>query len=158
MQAFGELNLPDAELLLVGHIEDLYREHILKAVTGNKLIRAIGSIPHGELQQYYSSASVFVLPSLTDLFGMVSLEAMACGVPVIVTENTGSNDAVCDGENGFIIPIRDSEAIKQKLLWLYYHPEERSEMGKSAYMRSCDYTWDAYGQRIIAVYNKITSM
>lgn len=155
MQAFGELNLPDAELLLVGHIEDSYREHVLKVMTGIKNIRAIGSISHGELQQYYASASVFVLPSLTDSFGMVSLEAMACGVPVIVTENTGSNDAVCDGENGFIIPIRDSEAIKKKLLWLYHHPDIRLEMGKSAYRRSCDYTWDAYGQRLIAVYNKI---
>jgi glycosyltransferase involved in cell wall biosynthesis len=157
IQAFGELNLPDAELLLIGHIEDSLREQIEKAVNMNKNIRAIGSVPQGELQQYYSSASVFVLPSLTDSFGMVTLEAMACGIPVIVSENTGSGDAVCEGVNGFVIPIRNAQRLAEKLAWIYDHPDERRIMGVSARERALEYTWEHYENQVIRFYNELYS-
>ena len=64
-------------------------------------------MPQEELAALYNTASVFVLPSLQDGFGMVVYEAAACGLPVIVTENVGA--AIRDGQDGFVVPIRDPE-------------------------------------------------
>jgi glycosyltransferase involved in cell wall biosynthesis len=81
---------------------------------------------------------------------MVVPQAMGCGLPVIVTENVGAADIVKDGENGFIIPIRDVDALKEKLIFLYENQTDCQEMGKLAHesVRSgC--TWDDYGDRLI---------
>ena len=67
---------------------------------------------------------------------MVIVQAMACGLPVIATVNTGGPDIIRDGKDGFIIPIRDIEALKSKLLYLYQNEEIRKAMGQSAKERA----------------------
>ncbi len=81
------------------------------------------SVPHASLNQYYSTDNVFVFPSLVEGFGLVLLEAMACSIPVITTPNTAGPDIITDGLERFIIPIRDIEALKEKLEWCYRHPQ-----------------------------------
>jgi glycosyltransferase involved in cell wall biosynthesis len=108
-----------------------------------------------ELFRYYSNASVFVLPSLADSFSLVVLEAMACGLPVIVSAHTGSKEVLTEGLDGFIVPIRDVEALKEKILYFYRHPDAREEMGEAALCRVQELTWDLYGERAVEIYRSI---
>ncbi|MCY7333495.1 MAG: glycosyltransferase family 4 protein [Pseudanabaena sp. CAN_BIN31] len=147
LQAWQELRLPDSELLLVGVSQlpvtwlDKYSDRV----------RMTGSVPHSTLNEYYSSANVFVFPSLVEGFGLVLLEAMACGIPIITTPNTAGLDIITDGVEGFIIPIRDVEAIKTKLEWCYSHPHELAEMGMAARRRAEQLTWESYRKKLAMV-------
>jgi glycosyltransferase involved in cell wall biosynthesis len=100
----------------------------------------------------YADASVFVLPSIEDGYPLVVLEAMASGRPVIVSENTGSKDAVREGVDGFVVPIRSPEAIAEKLAWLRDHPAERAEMGRAARRRAEEFPWERFGAELVAAY------
>jgi len=87
---------------------------------------------------------------------MVQLQAMACGLPVICTTNTGGEDIIRNGKEGFIVPIRDVEALKEKILYLYSNPEKCKKMGYNAKKRVKEnFTWDHYGDRIIKKYKEI---
>gem|GEM_PF-335798 len=89
-------------------------------------------LPLPALVQDIQQADVFVLPSLTEGFAQVILEAMACGVPVITTANTCAPDVMTEGEHGFILPIRDSHAIEEKIIWGLEHRKVLAEMGRCA--------------------------
>jgi glycosyltransferase involved in cell wall biosynthesis len=83
---------------------------------------------------------------------------MACGLPVICTTNTGGADLVREGRDGFILPIRDVEAIKEKILYFYENPEAARSMGESARRRvAAGFSWSDYGRRMIAAYQSILS-
>ncbi|MEM9543426.1 MAG: glycosyltransferase family 4 protein [Cyanobacteria bacterium P01_E01_bin.42] len=144
LQAWQKLNLADAELLLVGmnEIGDRYLEKY------QDCFRYIPSVPHATLNQYYSSANVFIFPSLVEGLALVLLEAMACGIPIITTENSGGSDIITDRVEGFIIPIRDIEAIQEKLVWCYSHPQELADMGKAARKKAEELTWKLYRDRL----------
>ncbi|MBW4686012.1 MAG: glycosyltransferase family 4 protein [Komarekiella atlantica HA4396-MV6] len=144
MQAWQELKLSDAELVLVG--TNLFPSGWLEQY--KDIYRHVPSVPHLLLNQYYSSASVLVFPSLVEGFGLVILEAMACGIPVITTPNTGGLDVLTDGVEGFIVPIRDVETLKEKLEWCYSHPQELAEMGRAARRKAEQYNWSLYRQTL----------
>ena len=155
IQAFNQLDIGNAELLLVGSLDDTMRSFMEVALKENPRIKHFHHLPKLELSQLYNSGSVFVLPSLADSWGLVVLEAMACGLPVIVTENVGSGEAVEEGINGYIIPIRNVEALKEKLLYLFETPDVRARMSQAALRTIDNYTWERYGQGIIKVYKEI---
>ena len=71
---------------------------------------------------------------------------MASGLPVVTTPNAGS--VVRDGKDGFIVPVRDVDALRARIEQLYRDPELRTEMGRSAAAHAADYTWDVYSRRI----------
>jgi starch synthase len=80
---------------------------------------------------------------------------MACGVPVIATENTGAADLFTDGVQGFIVPIRDAGAIREKILTLYENPATRERMGEAALARVRKIGgWDDYGGRAADYYRQ----
>jgi glycosyltransferase involved in cell wall biosynthesis len=118
-------------------------------------VRFVGHVPKADLPELYRRASVFVLPSLADSYGLVTLEAMACGLPVIVTENCGSKEAVREGVDGFVVPIRDPQALATALRRLYDDPDRRHAMGRVAATRAREFTWERYGDRLLAVYDRI---
>jgi alpha-maltose-1-phosphate synthase len=144
LAAWRNLNLKDSELLLVG--QNCYPPGWLEQYSD--ICKYVPSVPHLFLNQYYSSASIFVFPSLIEGFGLVLLEAMACGVPIITTSNTAGPDIITDGVEGFIIPIRDVAAIEEKLEWCYSHPEELAEMGIAARHKAEELNWGLYRQRL----------
>jgi glycosyltransferase involved in cell wall biosynthesis len=144
LQAWKELQLPEAELLLVG-VNDFPEGWLYQY---EEVVRYIPSVPHASLNKYYNAANVLVFPSLIEGFGMVLLEAMACGIPVIATSNVGGTDVITDGVEGFIIPVRDVEALKEKLEWCYRHPQELARMGQAARQKAEQLTWDLYRQRL----------
>ncbi len=153
LQAFSELNLPGAELALIGSVDKDMKTFIDKY--RHKNIKYYGPKPQSSLYRYYSQGSVFVHPSVEEGLSMVQLEAMACGLPLICTTNTGGEDVIREGKEGFVIPIRDVAALKEKIKYMYDNPEKCSEMGVNARKRVKDFTWDRYGDRIIANYRKI---
>jgi alpha-maltose-1-phosphate synthase len=144
IKAWQELQLPEAELMLVG-LNEFPTSWMTKLPES---VRYISSVPHATLNQYYSNANVFVFPSLVEGFGLVLLEAMACGIPVITTPNTAGPDIITDGVEGFIVPIRDVEALKEKLEWCDRHPVELAQMGQAARFKAEQLTWEAYRQRL----------
>ena len=144
LQAWQKMNVINAELLLVG-MNEIGNRYLGKY---QDCFRYIPSVPHASLNQYYSSASVFVFPSLVEGLALVLLEAMACGIPIITTKNAGGSDIITDGVEGFIIPIRDIEAIQDKLAWCYSHPQELAEMGKAARRKAEELTWKLYRDRL----------
>jgi len=144
LQAWASLQLPLAELWLVGINEfpagwlDRYSDRF----------RYVPSVPHAELNEYYSAADVLVFPSLVEGFGLVLLEAMACGIPVITTPNTAGPDIITDGVEGFIIPIRDVEALAEKIEWCSEHMLELAEMGRAARRKAEQLTWAMYRNKL----------
>ena len=153
MQAFAELRLPNSELMLIGTMNDEMRPFFKKYDGGYKYI---GHVPQAELYKYYSQGSVFAMMSIEEGLALVQPQAMACGLPVIATTNTGAEDIVREGKDGFIIPIRDIAALKEKLVYLYEHPDVREAMSRSAKERvSSGFTWDDYGNKMVAEYEKI---
>jgi glycosyltransferase involved in cell wall biosynthesis len=145
VDAFQKAGLPNSELVLVGQpcgSGGAWRR--LPAV------RHIPHVPRWELPDLYGKSDVFVLPSLIEGFPQTALEAMACGLPVIVSENTFGEDVICDGRDGFVIPIRQVDAIVDRLRFLHQNPAKGHEIGLNARRRAEDFSWEHYGQRIIS--------
>jgi glycosyltransferase involved in cell wall biosynthesis len=99
------------------------------------------------MNRLYAWADVLLLPSICEGSATVTYEALATGLPVICTHNTGS--IVRDGIDGFIIPIRDPDAIVERLQRLLGDPKLREELAANAHRRSLDYDVAAYGQRLL---------
>jgi starch synthase len=142
LEAFRQLGLNDAELVLVGGMA--VGADALAPYRG--IFRHVPHMPHSEIPALFQSADIFVFPSLFEGMGLVVLEAMACGLPVITSANAAS--VVRDGVDGFIVPIRDIAALKQKILLLYQNREVREQMGYQARARAESYTWAAYHERL----------
>lgn len=150
LEAWKRLGMRDAELVLAGRVEEEMRG-VLARYDGLFTLR--GHVPHEELYREYSNASVFVLPSLQEGSALVTYEAMACGVPLLVSENTGS--VVRDGLDGWVIPIRDVESLTAKLSWFRDHPAEASAMGASAAAHVQQFTWARYTAQVVRVYEEL---
>lgn len=105
-----------------------------------------GHVPSKDMTGVYQWADVLVFPTLSDSFGMVQLEAMGHGVPVIATPNSG--DVVRDGVDGFIVPIRDADAIAARLEQLLLDTHLRQSLSASAIERTRDFGLPAYTQSL----------
>lgn len=111
------------------------------------------NISFEELVSSYQKADVFVLPSLCEGFAQVILEAMSTGLPVISTKHTSAPDLINDEVDGFIIPIRSSEAIIEKLIYLIENPLKRLKMGELAFQKSKLFTWERFKNQLIKSLN-----
>jgi glycosyltransferase involved in cell wall biosynthesis len=124
--------------------------------TNEALFRRIGGLPDGveavgprtgaELVREYAEADVFVLPSVEDGFGLVTLEAMNAGLPVIVSDHAGSAEVVRDGVNGFVVPARDVDVLAERLELLLSDGRLRRKMGAEARATAETRTWETYGR------------
>ena len=109
-------------------------------------------VPLQELVRDLQRSDVFVLPSLTEGFAQVILEAMACGVPVITTANTCAPDVMVEGVHGFVVPIRDSAAIEEKLVWGLENRDALAEMGVQAAKQAGLFTLERFRSGIREAY------
>lgn len=112
----------------------------------------LGVRDQDKLSYYYSAAEVAVMPSHYESFGMVALEAMACGTPVIASEVGGLAYLVRDGETGFTIPAEEPEMLCEKLSWLLNDRELHDSMSKRAVEYAQDYAWEKIAKQIVDVY------
>jgi glycosyltransferase involved in cell wall biosynthesis len=148
LEAWSDLDLKDAELLLVGTVLADMRSILPKLLGRSKTVRIAGFV--GDPVGLYQDASVFIFPSLSEGSAKVTYEAMACGLPVIVTPNAGS--VARDGEHGIVVPVRDREALKQAILTLYENEELREELGRNARRHIEQYTWEHHRKTLIGIY------
>jgi glycosyltransferase involved in cell wall biosynthesis len=150
LQAVEPLRLPDFELWLLGGVDPELKP-ILERYRDS--FRFLGFIPRTELFSYYSQGSVFVIASVQEGLALVQAQAMACGLPVIATPNTGAASLFTDGREGFIVPIRDPAAIREKILYLYEHPDVRDAMSQAARERVQRLGgWNEYGNHTLSIY------
>ena len=90
---------------------------------------------------------------------MVQPQAMACGTPVIATYNAGAEDLFTDGVEGFIVPPRNPEAIRERIQFLLDNPQELARMRQAALARvSALGGWDAFGERTLAAYRQLAAL
>jgi glycosyltransferase involved in cell wall biosynthesis len=117
-----------------------------------------GSVPQSRLPGYYAQADVFVIASIEEGLAMVIPQALACGLPVICTENSGGDDLVRDGVNGFVVPIRDPGALAERLAALRDDPDRLAEMKRAAAGSVANgHSWRDYGLAIAACYRALTA-
>ena len=143
LRAYKQFQKPTTQLTLVGEIlGDGTAIHPYRS-----LFTHIPHVPRPELAKIYANADIFVFPTLIEGLGLVVLEAMASGLPVITTTN-GPDDIVRDGVDGFVIGSRDQKAILQYMLRLYDDQDLRLEMGRNARERASQFSWNRYRHNI----------
>jgi len=141
----------EIELSLVGR--RVSAEVPVPAVLGK--YRWIPSLPHPELLEEMSRHDVLVLPSLHEGFGLVMTEAMSRGLVVMTTSHTAGPDLISDGTDGFIIPIRSSEAIEEKLSLLSREKERRRAMQEAARHKALTIQWEDYRRRLVELAREV---
>ncbi|MCB9262682.1 MAG: glycosyltransferase family 4 protein [Flavobacteriales bacterium] len=147
-EALNKLNIPatDYEVWFVGSISDEVLNEKLKSFDKTNW-KFWGHVNHYEVAELIAKTHVAVHPSLEEGLSTVIPQIMACEVPVISTTNTGGEDLITDKENGFIVPIRDSQAIANCIEYLYHHPVIYKKMVSDLKKTIPNLTWNSYGER-----------
>jgi len=142
----AEHETPDAEMI---RLRTLREELGLRDE-----VTFLGARDQDTLQYYYSAAEALIMPSDYESFGMVALEAMACGTPVIASEVGGLAFLVQDGVTGFHVPNREPEALADRIRTILTEPERRAAMGKAAQKVAQEYGWPLIADRLLDVFEK----
>ncbi|HKP12555.1 MAG TPA: glycosyltransferase family 4 protein, partial [Blastocatellia bacterium] len=129
LEALAREPVPGIELVLAGYP---YGTDAVAPYEGRIRVRRLGHMARAELARVMSRCHVHVFPTLLEGFGRNLIEAMAAGLPVITTAHCAGPDLIEDGVNGFIVPIRDVDAICERLAWIYDHPQEALAVGARA--------------------------
>jgi glycosyltransferase involved in cell wall biosynthesis len=121
-----------------GHLSDNFQE-LIKRLKIENHVKLFGKLSDEELQMAYNASDIFVLPSLAELEGMVVLEAMACGKPIIIANSENSASTYFVEGNGFLFKPKDSKDLAKKLLIILKDEELRDKMSKQSYKNSREY-------------------
>jgi D-inositol-3-phosphate glycosyltransferase len=119
------------------------------------LVTFLGAQAQDTLPCYYSAADVLVVPSHYESFGMVALEAMACGTPVIASKVGGLSFTVQDGITGFHVPERDPEALAGKISLLLKDHDLRCRLSAQAVQWVRRYSWSRVADQIVSLYHRL---
>lgn len=122
------------------------------------MVALLGKRSQDSLPYYYSAATVVVVPSHYESFGMVALEAMACGTPVVASDVGGLAYLVKDGSTGFTVPVGDPYALADRLTQLLIDQDMRTRMGQHAAVYAREYAWDIIVDRIREQYSAILKL
>jgi glycosyltransferase involved in cell wall biosynthesis len=120
--------------------------------------RWIESLPREQILEQMRAHDVLVFPSLFEGFGLVVTEALSQGLPVITTPHTCGPDVLTDGEDGFMVPIRDPQAIAEKLELLHRDRERLAAMSEAASEKAKMLTWESYRHGIVTVVREALSL
>ena len=148
LQAFKELENEGENISLTmagrGIMDyDLVKSYELKCLETHV------NLPLEKLVELMQESDVFVFPSICEGFGLVLIQAMATGMPLITTYNTSGPDFIEEGKDGFLIEAQDVEAIKNKVRYFLQNPDEVKRMGQNAILKSKDFTWERFSAEII---------
>ncbi len=119
------------------------------------LVLFLGKRDQDSLQYYYSAAEMVVMPSHYESFGMVALEAMACGTPVIATQVGGLQHLVQDQKTGFTIPNGDPDALEEKITVLICKDDLKNKMSKNSVAYAQTYAWDVIVKKLTKLFKKM---
>jgi D-inositol-3-phosphate glycosyltransferase len=147
----GDPNLPPEQMSAeMSRLQSLCRELHM-----DRMVVFLGKRGQDSLPYYYSAADVLVMPSHYESFGMVALEAMACGTPVVASQVGGLAFLVQDGINGFHVPDQDEDALCDRLTRLLGDPSLRAQMGQAAADYACGYSWGQIAGQVNKIYEQI---
>lgn len=157
IKAFSKVvkKIPEAKLIIVGegYMKPLLQIQVKKLRLNGK-VKLLGKVADSELPKIYQEATLVVIPSLyRESFGMVALEAMASGKPVIATKVGGLPEIIRDGRNGFLIPPGDHKELAEKIILLLSNKEMSLKMGITGRKIAVEkYSWNKITSKIINVY------
>ena len=164
IRALHALRRPDALLLIVGGASgsdgdgEVARAHQLVDELGlHDQVMFIEPQPHHILSTYYRAADVVVVPSRSESFGLVALEAAACGIPVVASAVGGLLSLVDHGETGFLVPQRDPALFAAAIARIIDDPELAVSMSAAAFERAGRYTWSFAAARLRRLYSDLTA-
>jgi len=119
-------------------------------------VEFLGRLPQEKVMDYMAATSVFSLPSWREGFGVVYLEAMAHGKPVIGCAGEGIEDIIENGTTGLLVRTKDLDSLFEALDFLFTHPEEGEAMGKRARKHVLEnYTWQKNAEKTLEIYNEL---
>jgi D-inositol-3-phosphate glycosyltransferase len=159
VQALAQLGRPDALLVAVGgasgsdgsgEVERI--ANLIDELGVSEQVLFVPPQQHHILSTYYRAADVVLVPSRSESFGLVALEAGACGVPVVANAVGGLLTLVDHGDTGFLVPDRDPDLFARHTCWLLDHPDQARHMGERAALRARRYTWSLAAARLRRVY------
>jgi phosphatidyl-myo-inositol dimannoside synthase len=154
--------VPDAQAVFLGDDSDAgYVNGIREQLTADGLtdvVRIAGRVSDDIKTGWLQSAEVFALPALNvdgrfEGFGLVYLEASAAGLPVVGTTGCGAEDAIVDGETGYLIPQNDVNATANAVIRLLKDGSLRQQMGAAGWTYAEEHTWKHQTEKVIKVYN-----
>ncbi len=154
LQTWSRLAASGAELWLIGPASDTART-LIPRLNG---LRQFGSVSQPEVSRLLSECDIFVFPSFFEGFGLVLLEAMACGLPVITTTATAGPDIVKEGEDGWVIHPGDLDGLVNAMQRCLDHRDRVSKMGLSARKTAERFTWGAYGDRWVETLRNVAGI
>jgi D-inositol-3-phosphate glycosyltransferase len=138
---------PDAEMARL--------KEMRVALGVENMVTFLGAKDQDILPNYYAAAEMVVMPSHYESFGMVALEAMAMGTPVIASEVGGLAFLVKDGENGFLVPSRDPEALAERIFTLLNDTNCQQQLGHNAFNHAQKYAWSEIVNQMTKVYSAL---
>ena len=154
IRAIGELQARvPVDLLIIGGDEraapEIERLRGIAAVVGaSSAVRFLGPKPHDTLADWYAAAHVVAVPSFYESFGLVAVEAMACGTPVVASRVGGLASTVVDGRTGYLVPWRCPEPFAERIELLLRNEPLRLALGAAGAERMRAYGWDAVAERV----------
>jgi len=151
--------VPKARLILVGDgpLRSLLKRQARELDLEEK-VTFVGRRPHDEIPLWLNSSDVVVLPSLSEGFGGVVLEAMGCGKPVVATDVAGASEIVQHRKTGYLVKPKDVDGLAQYLTILLKDESGLiGDMGERAYVVSGNYTWKQNAAQVIEVYRRLLS-
>jgi glycosyltransferase involved in cell wall biosynthesis len=145
LQAFARLKHPNKHLTIAGAIQDHIRTLLSTLPTDNVVFT--GPLPPSQLAKKMSASHLLVLPSIEEGLALVQGQAMACGCPVLATTATGAEDLFTNGQQGFIVPDRDVDALTQRMQQIADDPALQRRLSEAAMLRVKTLGgWDQYGE------------
>jgi glycosyltransferase involved in cell wall biosynthesis len=153
VKSWKEAKMENCELWIVGPVVDSVRSKLETCSN----IKVLGKVINVQLAEVMQQADVFVFPSFFEGFGLVILEALASGLPVITTTATAGPDIIENGEEGFVISPGNSAELIQSLKFFYNNRDQIELMGKKAREKAMKYTWKSYGDRWEKIINNVVA-
>ena len=149
--------IPDSRLLIVGpgtRLRHIYERQVKR--NGLKDVVFTGHVCYEDLPRYYKTADIFCAPATgSESFGIILLEAMAIGKPIVASNIDGYASLVTHGVEGLLVPPREDEILTQALISLLSDESLRQQMGDKGKIKAKDYNWKNLAQRIVDCYTRI---
>jgi D-inositol-3-phosphate glycosyltransferase len=162
VQAFAALDRPDATLLIVGGASGNEGATEVERITAlmdrlgvRQQVRLVDPQPHHRLGTYYRAADVVLAPSRSESFGLVALEAAACGTPVVASAVGGLRTLVDHGHSGFLVEGRDPKVYASFVDEVLSNPLLAAEMAMNGAERARSYTWGSMADRLMGIYSRL---
>jgi glycosyltransferase involved in cell wall biosynthesis len=157
LKAFGIVlrRCPEMRLIIVGDGDlELYLKRVSCCLGFPQRVSFIGWQTGQALVDLYQRALLVVMSSYYEPFGIVALEAMACGCPVIASRLGGLQEIIQDGVQGYLTPSGDYMRIAQRVVDLILHPDHRRRMSKAATERAAQFSWKRIGETVLSMYER----